>query len=78
MSILNGKLLKHLRLLVGLNQRELALKINKSHSLIAKVENNRRTITTDIERKLFKFFQEQGISEKEITLLSNVIRNTKG
>ena len=74
---MNPELLKHVRLICGYPQTELASIINVHQSLIAKMEAGTIPIQPETERKMLLAFAEKGIGTKEIALLASVFESRK-
>lgn len=66
---MTNELLKYVRKLIGLTQSELAEKVKVNQSTIAKIEAGKLSINEEIETKLKKVFDEEGISKTKIDLL---------
>lgn len=74
---MNHELIKHLRMLSGLSQNDLAEKLGVHQTLISKIEAGERLIQIETERKLLEVFAEAGISEADIYLLKGLFESRK-
>jgi transcriptional regulator with XRE-family HTH domain len=68
-------LIRHCRQLANLTQRELADKLNYSHTYICKVENGSKKVSPALKTKLFKVFEAEGIDISRIALIQTWITN---
>jgi transcriptional regulator with XRE-family HTH domain len=75
---LNGELIKHLRILSGLSQADLAEKLDVHQTLVSLFERGERIIQPQTEEKLHAIFREQaGVSEADIKLLQGIFQSRK-
>jgi transcriptional regulator with XRE-family HTH domain len=75
---MNHELIRHLRMLSGLSQNELAEKLEVHQTLVSKIEAGERIIQPQTERKLHAIFSEQaGVSEADIKLLQGIFQSRK-
>lgn len=68
---MDRKLISLIRKIEGLNQQELAKKLNVSQSLIAKIEKGDRSITPKIQKKLI---DELHITPEKIVEIKRLIK----
>ncbi|WP_368298540.1 helix-turn-helix domain-containing protein [Cytobacillus firmus] len=74
---MNNELIKYLRGLSNLSQKELAERIGVHQSLISKLENGTAEVTQRTQDKLLQVFNDAGITPQDILLLGQVFQNRK-
>jgi transcriptional regulator with XRE-family HTH domain len=74
---MNHELIKHLRMLSGLSQNELAEKLDVHQTLVSKIEAGERIIQPQTEEKLRQVFNEAGVSDADISLLKGLFESRK-
>lgn len=74
---MNSELFKHVRLIAGYSQTELAEIVGLTQSTIAKIEAGYAPIQSTTERKIREAFSDAGITETEIALLASVFESKK-
>ncbi|MCA0992972.1 helix-turn-helix domain-containing protein [Pseudalkalibacillus hwajinpoensis] len=73
---MDAEVLKHLRIISGLTQKELSDRVDVSSSLITKIEKRERTLQPDLEKKVLTVFSEVGLADQEITSLDYILKRT--
>jgi transcriptional regulator with XRE-family HTH domain len=73
----NKDVLKLVRKLAGMTQKELAQKIGVHDSFISKLETGNKKLIPATERKIKEAFYDAGITEIDIALLIAVIHSRK-
>jgi transcriptional regulator with XRE-family HTH domain len=73
----NKDVLKLVRKLAGMTQKELAQKIGVHDSFISKLETGTKKLIPATERKIKEAFHDAGITESDIALLIAVIHSRK-
>jgi transcriptional regulator with XRE-family HTH domain len=71
-------ILKYVRLLSGLTQKELAEKVNISHSMISRIEDGTVPIQPETQFKMLQAFSDQGIDTRILIEIDQLINNVKG
>lgn len=69
--------MKHIRQIIGMNQTELAEKIEVTQGTIAKLESGNLVMQPNTERQIQAVFADAGIRESDIALLSSVLQSSK-
>jgi transcriptional regulator with XRE-family HTH domain len=76
--VVNNEILKLVRQVAGMSQRELAEKAGIHHSFISRLEAGKKRMSPVTERKIKQVFHDEGITETDIALLLALVQNRKG
>lgn len=77
MQTLDKNLVRHLRQIAELTQKELADKLGVHDSLISKIESGVTLIQKPLEQKMMQVFSDSGISIENMILLSGIFQARK-
>jgi transcriptional regulator with XRE-family HTH domain len=75
---MDSKILKLVRQVAGMSQRQLAEKVGINRSFISQVEAGTKRMSPATERKIKEAFHNEGITESDIALLMAIMHSRKG